>query len=135
MIDECFVYVISIDDLGLSKIGISDNPAKRLRQLSTGSPFRMRIALTLSIPGRDLARSIERAFHKETGPLRLNGEWFEIEAQRACEFMAFTYAAFLQWVLGVDEDDIAKNLSSVDPAGLLASLVRMPRHGNAHGPH
>lgn len=132
---ECFVYVISIDDLGLSKIGISDNPNKRLRQLSTGSPFRMRVALTISLPDREMALAVESAFHKEVGPRRLNGEWFEVEAIKACEFMAFTYACYLRWILVGDIDDVAKTLANVDPAGLLDSIMRNPKHGNVRGPH
>jgi hypothetical protein len=53
------------------KIGFSDNPAKRLAQLQTGQPQRLRLLAT--IPG-DARR--EREIHARFARHRRQGEWF-----------------------------------------------------------
>jgi len=103
-----YVYVISIDDLSLTKVGISDNPTSRLRQLSTGSPFKMRLALSIETPGRELAAALEQAFHRVQTDRRKNGEWFEMGADEACTLMAINFACCLKHQGNVDGDLIRK---------------------------
>jgi uncharacterized protein YeeX (DUF496 family) len=55
------------------KIGRSKNPEKRLKQLSTGSPYKLEIIK--KIRGNE---NLEREIHDKFSHLRMNGEWFEL---------------------------------------------------------
>jgi hypothetical protein len=66
------VYFIQAGTDGPIKIGISDNPAKRLAQLQTAHP--VGLALLGVVPDVDLA--LERELHRRFAAYRMNGEWF-----------------------------------------------------------
>lgn len=66
-----FVYLIGSNWDEPLKIGVSDDPYKRARQLSTGSPKAL-VVLGLFLGDE----GVERVLHQALGPLRLNGEWF-----------------------------------------------------------
>lgn len=78
----CFVYLIvadclfGVNDDDLFKVGVSYNPALRLRQLLTACPHGLRIASVWKYPDRDTAVHIERAFHDRYADWRVKGEWF-----------------------------------------------------------
>lgn len=67
-----FVYCICHHERRAVKIGFSKNPARRLKQLQTGSAD----VFTLfdSFPAD---RSHETAFHHTFADRRINGEWFD----------------------------------------------------------
>lgn len=67
------VYIIRQADTGLAKIGVSDNPPKRMAELQTGSPHKLTIARhedAWSYPE-------ERWLHAHYAATRKHGEWFE----------------------------------------------------------
>jgi hypothetical protein len=66
-------YVYFIEAIGLSrlKIGYSDDPEKRLRQLTTGSPVSLRIYARM--PGN---QAMEREIHARFSHLKVDNEWF-----------------------------------------------------------
>jgi hypothetical protein len=66
-------YVYFIEAVGLSriKIGYSDDPEKRLRQLATGSPISLRIFARM--PGNQV---MEREIHARFAHLKVDNEWF-----------------------------------------------------------
>lgn len=73
-----FVYVIS-GDHGRQKIGISDNPRKRIRELQTGSPYQLRFEFVGETEDRSAgAVEVEAHFmlaqHKSPG----GDEWFTV---------------------------------------------------------
>ncbi len=67
------VYFIQARMLGHVKIGMSDDAAKRLRDLQVGSPDELfvRGVLLTEDPER-----LERDFHERFAHLRIRGEWF-----------------------------------------------------------
>lgn len=75
-----FVYVIT-SDTGMSKIGITTNPAARLATLQTGSPDRLRMAFTAPAYGKSYA--IEQAAHSILAAHRASGEWFAVSPDLA----------------------------------------------------
>lgn len=88
-IKPCHVYLICSDvdgDLyGPCKVGITDAPESRLKQVQTGSPQKLTIAFDFRVWDRKFARRIEAAFHACFVDDRLHGEWFDmppIEALR-----------------------------------------------------
>lgn len=109
--DDCFVYVISIDDLGLSKIGVSRYPESRLRQLRTGSPFEMRIAHAYRIPSKEIAHLLEGAFHRKERASRTSGEWFKIPAEDAVVNMLMNIMSYLVVTVGISPRDVDRAIA------------------------
>lgn len=70
-------YVYLIEAIGCSryKIGRAFNPAKRLNEMQTGSPFEL--AIVCIIPSDDTIR-LESRLHREFAASRVKGEWFEL---------------------------------------------------------
>jgi hypothetical protein len=66
------VYLIGSYDVRPVKIGVSENPEKRLKSLSTGSPVPLQ--LLWSAPG---GAALEAALHEYFQPYRVYGEWFD----------------------------------------------------------
>lgn len=68
------IYFIRQGLLGNVKIGSTSDPVKRLKQLQTGQPVRLR--LMRLVKGE---RAEEMALHKTFSHLRLTGEWFKFD--------------------------------------------------------
>lgn len=79
------VYVME-SDLGLVKLGISNNPSARLRTIrsSSGVP----VQLVHSSSARPDARAVEAAAHKLLSEKRRAGEWFDVSPDEAIEAIA-----------------------------------------------
>lgn len=94
--EPCFIYAIcrirGEKMCGPVKIGISQDPMKRLRELSTGSPYKLAICVSIMLENRFTALAIEQATHARISAQRLNGEWFEIEPLEATGEISFTLA-------------------------------------------
>lgn len=70
-----YVYVFGADG-GAVKIGIAADPHKRLSQVQTGHPQRLRIEAAIEVADRTEAARIERAVHARLSDKRETGEWF-----------------------------------------------------------
>jgi hypothetical protein len=66
------VYFVRDDTNGRIKIGTSLNPLDRLRELQTGSSFRLRL---MAMTGG--GRKSERHLHETFADRRIAGEWFD----------------------------------------------------------
>jgi hypothetical protein len=69
--DTRFVYFIQDGENGPVKIGLSNEPDKRISKLQTGNP--RELFLRHVIPGD---RAVENQLHKRFEPARIRGEWF-----------------------------------------------------------
>lgn len=83
-----FVYIIEAMDYpnlppGFCKIGKSDDPDGRVKQLSTGSPFPLVLRATYRYNFSSQAHRIEQLFKWNFGNLRVNGEWYRMSADDA----------------------------------------------------
>ena len=71
-----YIYVIG----GLEppfKVGISENPQKRLKSLQTGHPYPLQIhSLTETCVTK--TKLLETVIHRNLKHLRTNGEWFDV---------------------------------------------------------
>ncbi len=76
-----FVYLIEDETRGHVKIGISQDPGRRLRDLSAAHSVPLRLVRSVKV---EHPRSVEREMHGRFTHLRLNGEWF----QRCDEILA-----------------------------------------------
>ena len=65
------VYFIEAVGVSRVKIGYSDNPDKRLKQLLTGSPLTLELRATM--PG---SLTTEKELHQRFSHLRIENEWF-----------------------------------------------------------
>lgn len=99
--ERCSVYVITPDGGRPSKIGISRAPVKRLAALQGAHWSPMSIERCYHVETSEMAYKVEQEAHKILGEagLRLLGEWFQCNPQKAgeaIEWAALTLGADLQ---------------------------------------
>ena len=87
-----YIYVIGNDTH--QKIGISKHPEKRVKQLQTGNPIKLKIHRTIEVPD-DRAEMVERLMHKEMSHKKRSGEWFEMTKEEAVNYLIY---AEIRWV-------------------------------------
>lgn len=68
------LYIIQSNNNGLIKIGRSKNPQKRLKQLQTGNPNKLKLIYTFEGEGWR-----EKIIHERLSYYRLEGEWFDYD--------------------------------------------------------
>ena len=71
---QTFAYLVHCAESGLTKIGKSDDPEKRLASLQTGSPTELSLVCVL----RDEVGDMESQLHNEFRNRRVRGEWFRL---------------------------------------------------------
>lgn len=76
-----FVYIIASGDF--VKIGISVDPAKRLRGMSTSMAEAPHLFATKLFPTGPMARKVERRMHWTFREYRERGEWFRLSPATA----------------------------------------------------
>jgi predicted GIY-YIG superfamily endonuclease len=81
-----FIYVIGRQD-GPVKVGVTSNPQSRLGQIRTGCPFHVELLHAEPMLSRAHALQHEADFHAVYEEKRLNGEWFDIDAELAIELI------------------------------------------------
>jgi hypothetical protein len=74
-----YVYIVSTETPGPSKIGITVRPEERLSQLQNGNPHKLSFQYLYQLPHRVAVR-LERKLLREYRELRLQGEWFDTSA-------------------------------------------------------
>ena len=86
------IYVIasSKHDAGPVKIGISNKPERRLKQLQTGYPEKLEIKYIEKLDTRIEARELEGKLHKDIKHHCSHGEWFNVPVKEAIAFVQFT---------------------------------------------
>jgi Meiotically up-regulated gene 113 len=72
-----FVYIVQCSISNIIKIGISNNPQRRIVEIQTHYPYKL---FMLRVVQAENARKIEADLHKSLRKFRLNGEWFNSEA-------------------------------------------------------
>jgi hypothetical protein len=104
----CYVYLICSEiDSGLRgpcKVGISDSPEKRLKQVQTGSPTRLVIAFAFRVWNRRFAQIVEASFHAAHEENRLVGEWFDLSAKDTLRGLVEVFKLGIEWVLDGSSD-------------------------------
>lgn len=71
-----YIYIIRQGDTRLFKIGVSNNPERRLKNLQTGNPHDLKILkqFRCDVP----AYGAERIIHAHLKDMHARGEWFDI---------------------------------------------------------
>lgn len=78
-----YVYLISDINNYTYKIGISNNPEKRLKSLQTGNDRILRILYKVICKNYN---QVENALHNKYCFLKVNGEWFELTEEDVKNF-------------------------------------------------
>lgn len=97
----CGIYAISPADNGWpTKIGISQNPVKRLDGLQTACWKRLEIREYRYAANFKEAKEIEQKVHADLSAdgKSLHGEWFDIKAEKAIELVDFVAELRGIWV-------------------------------------
>lgn len=71
------MYVYFIKAGKFLKIGISEDPERRLSQLQTGSPMKLTLSETVKVRTEREAKDVECAMHLHFRGSRIHGEWFK----------------------------------------------------------
>ena len=88
-----YIYVIASDRDGPVKVGVSNDPAKRLAQLQTGHDKLLQLfAAEECLASHALA--LETVIHRQLGYLRLVGEWFSLDVDSAIAEVQFAIIRF-----------------------------------------
>lgn len=83
-----FLYIISASEQGPVKLGFSQDPAKRVKQLQTGSRETLKLFHTEEVDDARV-KIAERALHRLVGHHRISGEWFNIPVEDAISEVVF----------------------------------------------
>lgn len=78
-----FVYLIRCDFTGHYKIGIANNPNKRLKQLQTAQSSKLTL---MDKYQSKFASKIETNLHNLLRHYKLDGEWFDLSIKEVAEF-------------------------------------------------
>lgn len=71
------LYIIGNNSQKICKIGVSDNPQKRLKSIQTGCPYKVNILSHYPELGYDTEKDLHKRFKK----YRMQGEWFRIKGE------------------------------------------------------
>lgn len=74
--DEISLYV-AVDDIGMCKVGISANPARRVNDLAAGYYGRLKLRWSRIIGDAAAARVLERKVQEHLADRHVCGEWFK----------------------------------------------------------
>lgn len=80
-----YVYLIKSEETDRYKIGISKNPAKRLKQLQTGNSEKL---VLINKYETSLFNKIETTLHNRYSYLKKEGEWFEFGLDQELSFIS-----------------------------------------------
>ena len=86
-----FLYVIAPEasDYGPCKLGISTNPARRVKQLQTGHSETLAVRYSEEVDP-DKVYLFEKLLHRDINYLRQRGEWFKLSVEDAISHVQFT---------------------------------------------
>lgn len=98
---------------GPVKIGMANDPHKRLLGLQSGNPNKLIIWRTFPAPDREIAREIERGFHVVQRKRRLSGEWFDLNPRQAEVLMRMNLGTAFH-THGMDKDLIQEVFNWMD---------------------
>ncbi len=79
-----YIYLIQSLENSYYKIGLSKYPKKRIDQLQTGNPSKLRL---VEIYQSEYANKIEKALQRRYSHLRKEGEWFDMSISNEASFV------------------------------------------------
>jgi len=88
-VNKCYVYLISCGDNNVrpTKVGVSDDPYKRIKELQTGNPRQLKIEFIIECSDREHAFHLEKTIHEVLFKRHLRGEWFSMSGHKALKVL------------------------------------------------
>jgi hypothetical protein len=77
------IYIGQAGDDGACKIGVSNDPVRRIKQLNTGSAVKIVLRGFFICSSWPVARILEATVHAALVAYRMNGEWFNVSPETA----------------------------------------------------
>jgi hypothetical protein len=73
-----YLYIIKMNESAYIKIGVSESPEERLKELQTGNPELLYLLRTIPFT---YAYPVEAMLHERYAAMQQAGEWFELSAE------------------------------------------------------
>ena len=85
-----YTYLAVFEDRGLAfiKVGLSDNPDRRLGEIGVGCPFVLNDLFICQTPSREKAFGLEQTILRRYSSLSTKGEWLRMEADKVRPWVA-----------------------------------------------
>ena len=104
-----YVYVICPEtELGHVKVGITSNIQRRLTELQTGHPERLKVYHKKQVPSRADAKRLEVMAHARMVQWRQTGEWFDVQPD-----FARTVVENVGMTTGLDPDALVETIAAL----------------------
>ena len=127
------IYVIAYSKDGPVKIGYSNNPPQRLKQLQTGSSKSLKLCGSLGLKNEDLARSIEKIIlhYLKENDFLAHGEWYNVSVNSALKILElFPSTSLRNEVLDLLDYGLTNNLINDDNYNDLREIFDLPDDEN-----
>jgi len=86
-----YVYILAKKDgdklVSPIKVGVADDPEKRLKQIATTCPFPLALVCCFACDTREMALTVEREYRGWRMVKPLHGEWFDMDPRHAAWVM------------------------------------------------
>lgn len=83
----CYLVVCTDRGEAFIKVGITDDPDRRLNELRTGCPFTVRDRYLCQAPSRESAFGLEQDILRRYSGLQTNGEWLRMPEASVAGFV------------------------------------------------
>jgi hypothetical protein len=77
------IYIAQADEDGPVKIGVSDDPERRIAELQIGNAVKIVLVGFFVCGSWLIARTLEASVHAALAAFRLSGEWFSVSPDTA----------------------------------------------------
>lgn len=139
------LYIVTTDRNAPLKVGIAQDPSRRLVGLQNANFERLRVHRFWWLPGRPVAARVDRSFKTHFASAAIRGEWFDMPLNVAEAFVEQFIRSIGTWGVGQDEMEklmeewsrrsIERTLAQITPGKCLARslyvrwpISRLPAH-------
>ena len=102
------LYLLSVGSTRPVKIGITDDPLRRLGDFQVAHYHTVDFLRVWWLPGKPIASRIESAFKNHFIEENIRGEWFDVPADDAIAFVHDTIARLGTW--GISQAEIEERM-------------------------
>jgi hypothetical protein len=93
----CSVYLLDVGGECPIKVGITDNPERRLSDFQIAHFRALKFHSVWWLPGKAIAARLENAFKYYFYPEHIRGEWYDVTCAEAADFIEETIESLGTW--------------------------------------
>lgn len=93
----CSVYLLDVGTTRPIKVGMTDNPERRLADFQTAHFQPLNFHSVWWLPGKAIAARLENAFKYYFYPEHIRGEWYDVTCAEAAGFIEETIDSLGTW--------------------------------------